>query len=71
MVKRKDLVDITDPDYLKRRGEVMLCICGFEIGGTRGDFWRENLEHIMSCPVCGSKELTLVRKEIKYVPVHK
>lgn len=71
MVKVKDLVDVGDVNYKQRAGELMLCVCGTEIGGTRGDLWQRDPGDILRCPVCGSDDLSLVRKVITYVKVKK
>ncbi len=61
MIMRKDLADIGDKDYDKRRGEFMQCQdCGEEFGGTRGDFFTIHMDYILYCPECGSeKELVM------------
>ena len=62
MIMRKDLADIGDKDYDKRRGEFMQCQdCGEEFGGTRGDFFTIHMDYILYCPECGSENLALVR----------
>ncbi len=62
MVQRKDLVDISDNDYQQRQGEYMQCQdCGESFGGTRGDFFSLEMDHIFKCSNCGSKNVALVK----------
>ena len=61
MIKRKDLVDIGDKNYHQRQNEVMQCQdCGEIMGGTRGDYWREDMEYIFHCIECESENIALV-----------
>jgi DNA-directed RNA polymerase subunit RPC12/RpoP len=69
MIRVRDLVDIADPDFEERQGEIFLCLdCGGESGGTRGDFFMLSDDDELRCPYCGG-ELELVRKVCKYVSV--
>ena len=70
MVRRKDLVDIGDVDYLQRQGEFMQCQdCGTEFGGTRGDYFNLPMDEVFCCLDCGSEDVVLVRRESKIVIV--
>lgn len=70
MVCRKDLVDISDDDYKKRRGEFMQCLdCGERIDGTQGDFFQLPMDYVFRCPVCESKNVAIVWEVTKIVIV--
>lgn len=63
MVKRKDLVDISDNDYQQRQDEFMQCQdCGTEFGGTQGDYWTADMNCTLCCPECNSNNIALVKK---------
>ena len=70
-VFKRDLADIGDANYNKRRGEFILCeVCGNEFGGTRGDYFNMPDNQEFECPACGNDaELYLVKKVEKYVRV--
>ncbi len=63
MIKRKDLVDISDKDWPQRQGEFLVCQeCGNdEIGGTQGDYFMMAMNDIFTCPVCESENMALAR----------
>lgn len=72
MIRRKDLVNIGDKDYDTRRNEFMQCQdCGFEFGGTQGDYYESPMDYIFTCPGynCGSENIALVRLVHKNVIV--
>lgn len=70
MIKRKDLVDVSDKDYDQRRGEFMQCQnCGEEFCGAQGDYWSINMDCAMYCPECNSENIALVRKVCRNVIV--
>ena len=70
MVKRKDLVDISDKDIDQRRNEFMQCQnCGYDFGGTRGDYFMMPLDDVFTCGKCGSDNIALVKKIITIVKV--
>ncbi len=61
MIRRKDLIEIGDADYITRRGEYMQCLdCDIEIGGTRGDFFMMPMNEIFKCPGCKSENIAIV-----------
>ena len=63
MIKRKDLVDISDEDYDQRRGEFMQCQdCSCEFGGVQGDFFTIHMDYLLYCPECGNENIALVKK---------
>jgi len=65
MIRRKDLADISDADYDKRRDEFMQCQdCGEEFGGTQGDYFMMPMNECISCPGlgCGSENIALVKE---------
>lgn len=65
MVKRENLVNITDDDYKERQGEYMKCYdCGNTMGGTQGDFFSIPMRYVIHCGDCGSENLALV-KDVK------
>lgn len=69
MIRRKDLVGISDQDYKERQGEFMLCrTCGQHIGGTRGDYFMIGMNDFFRCS-CGSRDLCLckVTHELKLI----
>ncbi|HDY87751.1 MAG TPA: hypothetical protein ENH82_06485 [bacterium] len=69
MVKRKDLVDISDDDYKQRQGEFMQCQeCGFEFGGTQGDYFMRPMEYVFQCSDCRGYNIALV-KTIKTIKI--
>ncbi len=62
MVKRKDLVDVSDSNYRERQGEFMQCQeCGHEFGGTQGDYFNVRMDCIFRCSECMSVNIALVR----------
>lgn len=70
MIRRKDLVDISDKDYETRRHEFMQCQnCGEDFGGTRGDFFSLPMDCLFYCPECGNDNIALVRKVCENVIV--
>lgn len=70
MIKRKDLVDITDKDYKTRCDEYMVCQdCMQTFGGTQGDYFMMLMDDVFSCPNCSSKNIALVRDECKTIIV--
>lgn len=70
MIKRKDLVDISDQDWKQRRNEFIQCLdCGVEFGGTRGDFFIIRMDYLLHCPECDSKNLAIVKKVSRNVIV--
>lgn len=69
MVRRRDLVDISDWNYAERAAEYMLCSnCELPIGGTRGDYWHLPMDKVITCPTCGSERLAIVR-DVKTIEV--
>ena len=63
MIRRKDLVDISDKDYDTRRNEFMKSQeCGAELVGTQGDFFMMPMSETFSCPACGSENIALVKR---------
>jgi len=70
MVKRKDIVDIADDNYQQRRNEFMQCQnCGFDFGGTRGDYFGMAMDEVFTCGECGSKDIALVKAVTTIVKV--
>lgn len=70
MIKRKDLVDISDADIDTRRNEFMQCQdCGEEIGGTQGDYFMMAMDDVFTCSECESKNIAIVRRVCKTVIV--
>lgn len=70
MIKRRDLVGISDADYATRQGEFMQCQdCGELIGGTRGDYWIMAIDDSFKCPECGSEKIAIARQVCKIVIV--
>lgn len=68
MIRRKDLVDISDKDYKQRQTEFMQCQdCGREFGGTQGDFFTIRMDYILYCPECGSENIAIVKNVITTV----
>lgn len=62
MVKRKDLVDISDDNYHHRQNEFMECQdCGEEFGGTQGDYWSVQMDYTLHCPECNSENIALIK----------
>lgn len=73
MIRRKDLVDISDDNYQQRQGEFMQCQdCGVGFGGTRGDYFAVSMDYVFHCPnsQCDSINLALV-KEIRTIKIIK
>ena len=71
MVKRKDLVDISDKDYKQRQGEFIQCQeCGDFFGGIQGDYFAMEPNDIFTCPGCKSENLALV-KEVRTIEIVK
>ncbi len=67
MLTRKMLVGIEDADYRQRQGEFGLCKnCGYELTGTRGDFFGVWFDSVFLCPDCGG-ELFLATKKTEVV----
>lgn len=70
MIKRKDLVDVGDADFDTRRSEFMQCQdCGYEFGGTRGDYFTIPMDYIFHCYECSSENIALVWRVDKIVVV--
>lgn len=70
MIKRKDLVDISDEDYDTRQNEFMQCQdCGEILGGTQGDFFMMPMNEVFVCPECNGENIALVRNVTKTVVV--
>ena len=62
MIRRKDLVDISDKNYKQREGEFMQCQdCGEEFGRTQDDFFTIHMDYLLYCPECDSENLALVK----------
>lgn len=62
MIKRKDLADVGDKDYDTRRNEFMQCQdCGYEFGGTKGDYFTIPMDYIFHCYECSSDNIALVK----------
>ena len=70
MIKRKDLVDIGDADYKQRQNEFMECQdCGYEFGGTRGDYFTIPMDYVFHCYDCNSENIAIVKKSCKNVVI--
>jgi Zn finger protein HypA/HybF involved in hydrogenase expression len=65
MVRRRDLVDISDKDYRQRQNEYVECQdCGYSFGGTRGDYFMIPMDSSFTCDNCGGKNLALVKDKV-------
>lgn len=62
MIRRKDLAGVGDADFDTRRDDFMQCQdCGYEFGGTKGDYFTIPMDYIFHCYECDSENIALVR----------
>jgi hypothetical protein len=68
MIRRRDLVDVGDEDYDVRRDEFMQCLdCGYEFGGTKGDYFTIPMDYVFHCYECDGENIALVRRSCRNI----